>query len=193
MFHWNRKKSNHQTEATNMSENPESRADISRRNGAKSKGPISREGRENSAKNSLKHGLLARTVVLHNESKDRFVRLLRSLQAQFQPATPVERQLVETLAVARWRQLRTWGLEKSAIGYQLRHSTSTTPDLATEDDVTQTTVALRDFTSTSRYLDHISHAETRFDRQYDRALRRLLSLRNRPQADPSGGLGRDAA
>ena len=160
----------------------ESRAEISRRNGAKSKGPISAPGKANSAKNGLKHGLLARTVVLPNESKDRFVRLLRNLQLQFQPANAVERHLVETMTVARWRQLRTWGLEKSAIGYELRQRTAANLEMATEDDNTQTTLTLRDFTAHSRYLELISHAETRFDRQYDRALGRLLSLRNLPQA-----------
>ena len=155
---------------------PESRAEIARRNGAKSKGPITREGKANSAKNSLKHGLLARTVVLPNESKDRFVRLLRSLQKEFLPATAVERHLVETMAVSRWRQLRTWGLENSAIGYQLRQRTAE-PDMSNEDDNTQTTLTLRDFTAQSGYLDHIGRFENRFDRQYDRALRRLLSLR----------------
>ena len=154
----------------------ETRADIARRNGAKSKGPVSRVGKANSAKNSLKHGLLARTVVLPNESKDRFIRLLRSLQKEFQPATAVERHLVETMTVARWRQLRVWALEKSAIGYQLRQRTAD-PDIAGEDDNTQTTLTLRDFTAQSRYLDHISRFENRFDRQYDRALRCLLSLR----------------
>lgn len=159
---------------------PESRADIARRNGAKSKGPISREGKSNSAKNSLKHGLLARTVVLPNESKDRFVRLLRSLQKEFQPATVVQRHLVETMTVARWRQLRTWGLENSAIGYQLRQRASE-PAMANEDDNTQTTLTLRDFTAQSRYLDHINRFENRFDRQYDRALRRLIALQTGAQ------------
>lgn len=155
---------------------PETRAEIARRNGAKSKGPVTREGKANSAKNSLKHGLLARTVVLPNESQDRFVRLLRSLQKEFQPATVVERHLVDTMAVSRWRQLRTWGLEKSLIGYQLRKN-GADPDMACEEDSTRTTLTLRDLTADSRYLDQIGRFEIRFDRQYDRALRRLLSLR----------------
>ena len=164
-----------QTEKLNHA-GPESRADIARRNGAKSKGPISPQGKANSSKNSLKHGLLARTVVLPNESKDRFVRLFRSLQKEFQPATAVQRHLVETMTVARWRQLRTWGLENSAIGYQLRQRAAE-PAMASEDANTQTTLTLRDFTAQSRYLDHVSRFENRFDRQYDRALRRILALR----------------
>ncbi len=163
---------------------PESRAEISRRNGAKSRGPISPEGRDKAARANLKHGFLARTIVLPNESAERFVTLFRTLKEQFRPANIVESHLVETMAVARWRQLRVWTLERAAIGLEIRR-TPPAPDVPATEYSTQTAIILRDFTAGSRYLDYISSAETRFDRQYDRALRRLLSLRN--QTAPKEG------
>jgi hypothetical protein len=59
----------------------------SRANGAKSRGPVSLEGKLNSSRNGLHHGILARTVVLDTESKDRFHELLHSFQDTYQPQT----------------------------------------------------------------------------------------------------------
>src|SRR5215470_10826372 len=87
----------------------------SRANGALSKGPITRQGKANSSRNATRHGLLSRTVVLEEEDEDRFLGLLESLTAEFEPRSATEIYLVETMAVARWRQLRTWGLQKTAL------------------------------------------------------------------------------
>jgi hypothetical protein len=46
------------------------RAEISRRNGAKSKGPKTPEGKERSKFNALKHGMSARTIVLPGEDAE---------------------------------------------------------------------------------------------------------------------------
>lgn len=87
-----------------------------RANGDPSKGPVSAHGKRSSSRNSLRHGLLARTVVLEEESTHRFRELLHALMDEFQPASATQIMLVETMAVARWRQLRIWGLQKVALG-----------------------------------------------------------------------------
>ena len=58
-------------------------------------GPATAEGKERSARNPLRHGLLARTVVLENEDGEEFEEALGALVARFQPADPVELGLVE--------------------------------------------------------------------------------------------------
>lgn len=154
------------------------RAEISRRNGAKSKGPVTQEGKANSARNSTKHGFLARTIVLPNESHKRFARLLKSLRTQLQPANEVEKDLVECMAVARWRRLRAWGLERAIIGYESKTRATEFTDLAPSEHSAQTARTLRHFSDDSRFLENLSRHESRYDRQYDRALSRLLQLRS---------------
>jgi hypothetical protein len=96
----------------------------SRANGAKSKGPVTAQGKRNSSRNSIRHGLFADTIVLEEEKKDEFFELLHELLDEHQPATPTETMMVETIAAARWRQDRIWGMQKVAFD----HDVSTSPD-----------------------------------------------------------------
>ncbi len=83
--------------------------ETARVNGAKSRGPATPEGRAKSSRNSLRHGLSAKTVLLPAESHEQFQLLLDAHIQQFQPASPVEMDLVEAMAVARWRlRLACW-------------------------------------------------------------------------------------
>ena len=87
----------------------------SRENGARSRGPITPQGKRNSSRNATRHGLLSRTVILPDESEDRFQLLRNGFMDEFQPYTQAQNTLVETLATARWRQLRAWGAQKTAL------------------------------------------------------------------------------
>ena len=93
----------------------EKQIQTSRANGARSKGPVTPQGKKNSSMNSTRHGLLASTVVLEEEREDRFFALHQELMDEFQPRTATETALVETMIVARWRLLRVWGMQKTAL------------------------------------------------------------------------------
>lgn len=86
--------------------------DASRANGARSRGPVTPEGKARSSRNSTRHGLLARAILLEGESRDRFNDLVQLLNDALNPESAIEHLLVGKLAASHWRQIRIWNLEK---------------------------------------------------------------------------------
>jgi hypothetical protein len=164
----------------------ERQTQASRANGAKSRGPATPEGKLASSRNATTHGMLSGTIVLEGESKDRFRALLAALHEELQPRTPIETSLVENMAVARWRQMRIWGMEKAGMEHEMRRQAEASQ--STEDTATRSALAFRTLCDDSRSLELINRYESRYDRQYLRAHRRLLELRDRrtpPPAQPA--------
>jgi hypothetical protein len=166
----------------------ESQKQAARANGAKSRGPITSEGKLASSRNATTHGMLSGTVVLKGESEERFKALLADLHAELQPQTTVEITLVENMAVARWRQMRIWGMEKASIEHEMR-AQSEARDAAeghpVEDTATRCALAFRSLSDDSRSLDLINRYESRYDRQYLRAHHRFLQLVDRRTPPPA--------
>src|SRR5580692_4411031 len=88
----------------------ELQSQTARINGAKSNGPITPEGKARSSDNSRRHGLTA-SVLLDGESDEHFQLLLADYMDQFQPQTGVETDLVEVMAISRWRLRRLLAIE----------------------------------------------------------------------------------
>lgn len=147
-----------------------------RLNGALSLGPTTPEGKLASSRNGLVHGLLSQAIVLEGESAERFNELHDSLIAEFEPMTPTECGLVETMAVCRWRLMRVWTLENSAVAYEIRKHASINES---ENLPTQAALAYRTLSDQSRWLDVFNRYEARFDRQLSRAIQRFHEVRAR--------------
>jgi len=159
---------------SNMSS--ERQINANRINGAKSHGPVTPEGRLASSRNSLVHGLLSEAIILDGESADRFNALHDALLAEFEPQTPTECGLVETMVVCRWRLMRIWILENSAVAHEIRQLAAAN---GLENKPTQAALAYRTLSDNSRWLDVFNRYEARFDRQLSRALQRLNEVRAR--------------
>jgi hypothetical protein len=154
----------------------EAQINANRINGSKSRGPITPEGRLASSRNSLVHGLLSQVLILEGESAERFNALHEALIAEFQPETPTECGLVETMVVCRWRLMRVWILENSAVSHEIRKQAVAN---ALENMPTQAALAYRSLSDESRWLDVFNRYEARFDRQLSRAIQRFHEVRNR--------------
>jgi hypothetical protein len=88
------------------------RAEASRRNGARSRGPRTAEGKARSAQNALKHGLRAeKYVVLLDEDRDEFAALEAAFIDELAPAGALQRVLAGRVARAAWRLMRADRLE----------------------------------------------------------------------------------
>lgn len=69
-------------------------------NGSKSRGPKSPEGKRRSAANSTRHGLYSAKLPADPEREAEFRELLPNLIDEYQPATSIERRIVERMAHA---------------------------------------------------------------------------------------------
>ena len=87
------------------------RINASRRNGALSRGPKTEAGKRRSSQNALSHGLLAKQVVLSNESEQEFQVVLNQYVEKFAPRDGVEFGMVEEMASCHWRLRRAMGIE----------------------------------------------------------------------------------
>ena len=86
-----------------------------RLNGAKSRGPATPAGKARSSQNALKHGLHSKRILLPTESAEEFATFRAALFTQFQPATPLEADLVEILAATLWCLRRIPAVEASLL------------------------------------------------------------------------------
>ena len=131
--------------------------EASRANGAKSRGPVTTLGRHNSAHPNWRKSLLSRSIVAKNECRDRFDEIHTALIQELQPATAIENLLVQKMMVAQWRQMRLWGMEKSSIAAE-----------------------------PSGLPERASIFESRYDRQFDRALAAIERRRGlKTKAEPA--------
>jgi hypothetical protein len=109
----------------------ELRIPSSRANGAKPRGPKTALGKLRSSQNSRRHGMLSKTVVLENERPAAFSDLLAAFEAELQPANRVEKVCIDTIAVAHWRLMRLWGIQKAGLQSEMRRQTDEKHDKAT--------------------------------------------------------------
>jgi hypothetical protein len=96
------------------------RAEASRKNGARSKGPTTPEGKAHAARNALKHGLCAgHHVVVEGESPEAFVAFEAALVADLAPAGALQTLLAGRIARAAWRLERAERIEAELFARQM--------------------------------------------------------------------------
>jgi hypothetical protein len=166
------------------------RAEASRINGAKSRGPVTPEGKARSSQNALKHGLASRAVVLFNECQEEYDALLLEYRTLFKPMDQYEADLVTDIVNARWRIRRIQRFETAAIDLQLDETAPVMYEkYASVDIVTVETASFQDLAKNSRVLDVIHDYESRYYRIMERAQRDLQRYRQgRPERVSRQGL-----
>jgi hypothetical protein len=155
------------------------RIQSSRANGAKSRGPVTPEGRARSSQNAIRHGFNAQTLVLGNESADEFEELLLIYIEYWQPADPIEMDLVEEMVAAKWRQRRMWGVETAA--YDLRmeqQEAKVAVDCINIHAAGRQCIAIDSLINEANTVALYLRYESRMNRTYDRAFTRLEKLKN---------------
>ena len=107
-------------------------ADIARRNGALSKGPITQAGKARSARNATRHGICARSAApVDPEDAAALAALRAAMLARHQPLDEAEAHWVEELVFVAWRQRRLRVLEDAVLAGAGVEAGPALPSLAT--------------------------------------------------------------
>jgi hypothetical protein len=95
------------------------KTEANRRNASRSTGPRTARGKKTVSQNALKHGLLAREVVIRSgsgkEDGEEFQDLLERFRADYEPVGVTEEMLVERIATCWWRLARALRAENGEI------------------------------------------------------------------------------
>ena len=153
-------------------------AEASRKNGARSRGPKSEEGKARPAQNALKHGLrAAKHVVLPDEDPAEFAALEAALIAELAPQDTLQSILVGRIARAAWRLERAERIEVDLFTERLRR---------VADDGGVGLALIRDGNSTRSFetvLRYRGAAQT----ELLRSLKALQALQAAARAQVAGG------
>jgi hypothetical protein len=107
------------SESGNTKGTSREKVEANQRNAQLSTGPTSAEGKKNSSRSALKHGLLAKDVVIttrgNKEDPAEFDALLADLRGCYQPIDVAEDLLVRELAVSYWRSSRALRYERGEV------------------------------------------------------------------------------
>ncbi len=150
----------------------EKHSQAARSNGARSRGPVTPQGKATSSRNATRHGLLAKIVVLSNEDETLFEANVDQLIARFNPADQVEMAAVEEMAAAHWRLRRNMAIEHAIIESGIASHPA-------NDSFQQSAAAFSDPASGTT-LARLQRYETRLQNIYQRAARTLTLLRKMP-------------
>ncbi len=156
------------------------KSETARQNGAKSKGPVTQEGKAKSSQNALRHGLTATNPTLPTESRDDFETLLNAYLDRYHPADTIETELVQTLATTRWRLRRVGVIESRMLENEIEQSRTHLSWLCEGiEEENRLAFAFRNLANSGKALDLLIRYEASLNRAYDRAAKQLEFLQNR--------------
>lgn len=92
--------------------------EANRRNGLKSTGPRTSNGKLASRRNALRHGLTAETLIEPLEDPEAYRGFEAAIVAEYLPQSPVEKELVHRLASLFWRLRRATSIETGLLRMQ---------------------------------------------------------------------------
>ncbi len=156
----------------------ELKSETARINGAKSRGPTTEAGKATSSQNAIKHGMTARnTYILECENTNEYKEFLAQHIAIHQPATPPEKELIEQMAIARWRIRRFVSAETVLIDCEIvRNRDKVEKEFDTLACGVHVAMAIRSLADESRCLSLMSRYEARHQRCHDKAYAALREL-----------------
>jgi len=155
----------------------------SRINGALSTGPKTDEGKRRISIAAMRHGLLSKCVILEKESQKVFDHVLDSHVEYYQPQNDIEMGLVEDIVCAYWRLRRALAIETSMLNAGMSSREGSTHLQLLESAF----AGLAD----SGKFNTLNRYEARLQRNYQRAIKNLLLVRQNGKVEKNVILQRD--
>jgi hypothetical protein len=154
------------------------KAESSRINGAKSRGPKTPQGRANSSMNATTHGLTAKTLILQNESQADFLEMLNAYIDVLRPANAMELETVSDIAAARWRLRRMWRYQTAILDLEVEKQAQEFEKRGeTLDENMRDAKAFLAVTDNSKGYDIALRHDIHLTRAYRKAMDELRCLR----------------
>jgi hypothetical protein len=145
----------------------EKQLEANRRNAKQSTGPKTIEGKASSSRNNLRHGLTGHITIMPGEDREAHDTFCNELIDGFQPETPIERQLAQSVAEDSWRLNRARAIENNMFA------------LGREGERREIHIALADaktFQAQSAQFALLTIYEQRINRNLQRNLKLLREL-----------------
>jgi hypothetical protein len=96
--------------------------EANRRNASKSTGPRTPDGKRQSRRNALRHGLTAETVIAGLEDAEDYQAFQAAVMSDYDAESAVEREMVLRLASILWRLRRATGIETALFTFAARET-----------------------------------------------------------------------
>ena len=157
----------------------EKQVQANRENAQRSTGPTSPEGKERSARNSLKHGLLAQEMVLLGEAAKELTAFREGLLADLRPEGELEQFLADRVVAAAWRLRRAVRVEEEMVeGDWLSQNRSWAKDhyLFPKRPAPTAEAAAASTWRHEQAFERLARYEAHIERGFYRALRELQRL-----------------
>lgn len=182
------------------------RAETSRQNGSRSRGPISLAGKVRASQNARRHGVLAKERLLPGESQAEWDALMSDLGQELGAEGIVEWQFIERMAESIWRQRRLVRAERAQILFQTAASVPVGPYKAAaladhpgvvDSNSPEAMIIFKKFAMAlaglSSNSDHITRYQSALDHSFAKALKGFREaqdyrLRSLPAANDSADL-----
>ena len=148
--------------------------EASRLNGAKSHGPITPQGKENSSRNSLRHGLTAKSMLVNSENREVFDKHAEAYYDKFEPSHHVDCNFVDEMIVCHWRQRRAWSYEAALLDIEMDRMTKEVEEKYGKiDHAARCALAFKSLADNSTALAMLLRYETTHRRAFQKPLTNL--------------------
>ena len=163
----------------------QSQIDANRINAQKSTGPRTPEGKAQSRRNGLLHGLTAKTCMLDGEDPDGLTDLVDEISEKYDPQDTEEDFLIERMAKARYRYNRIMPLEAAIFNIRLSVDQAPKEIIAALSQEGQRAWAYMRDANGGNALSKLARYETSLLREYDRSRQELEKLQKIRAAKPT--------